>query len=332
MNRPGFVDLQVNGSFGIDFSDPSTTVEQVLRISQSLVQNGTVGLLATVMTNPREVMESCIRTIAEAIRKQRDRAPILGIHMEGPFISPEYGYRGMHVSDSVCSPDILWFERLQKIAEGHIRLVTLAPEYENSCNFIRAVCPGVIVSAGHCNCSLVHARRAVESGLTMATHIGNGCRQQIDRHDNPIVNLLACGEISLSFIPDGIHLPEGFIRMLLKSRPIDKLIVVSDAVQFAGMPTGTYTTSSGHEVQLNAEGRLSLASDPHVMAGSSATMLKCMNHLASLNILTEEELWQVGLENPLRMLGMRVEDCSRQAEGVWFDEQERRFHLPADRA
>jgi N-acetylglucosamine-6-phosphate deacetylase len=330
MKRSGFVDLQLNGSYGIDFSDPSTTVDEVLGVSQKLVQNGTAGFLATVITNPLEVMETCVRTIAGAIRKQREHAPILGIHLEGPFISPEYGYRGIHNPESVCPPDLPWFESLQEIAEGHIRIVTLAPEYENACEFIRAISPRVIVSAGHSNCSFAHARKAVEAGLTMATHIGNGCRQQIDRHDNPIVNLLACGEITLSFIPDGNHLPEGFIRTVLNSRPVDKLIVVSDAVQFSGMLPGKYTTNSGVEVILNAAGRLSLVSDPTLMAGSSATMLTCMNHLASLEVLTEEELWQLGLENPLRMLGMCVEECAGGDRGVWFDDQAKRFHLSAD--
>jgi N-acetylglucosamine-6-phosphate deacetylase len=332
MKRSGFVDLQLNGSFGIDFSDPSTTVDEVLGVSQKLVQNGTAGFLATVITNPREVMETCVRTIAAAIRKQRDHAPILGIHLEGPFISPEYGYRGIHNAESVCPPDLQWFESLQEIAEGHIRIVTLAPEYKNACEFIRAISPRIIVSAGHSNCSFAHARKAVEAGLTMATHIGNGCRQQIDRHDNPIVNLLACGEITLCFIPDGVHLPEGFIQMLLKSRPVDKLIVVSDAVRFAGMPPGKYTTSSGVEVLLDPVGRLSLASDPNIMAGSTATMLKCMNHLASLKVLAEDKLWQLGLENPLRMLGMSGNDWSSREGGVWFDDQEKRFHCSADRA
>jgi N-acetylglucosamine-6-phosphate deacetylase len=325
--RPGFVDLQVNGSFGIDFSDPSTTVDQVLHLSTSLVQHGTVGFLATVVPNPREVMEACVHTIAGAIRTQKGEGPILGIHLEGPFISPEYGYRGMHGPDSICPPDREWFEKIQKIAEGHIRLVTLAPEYDGACDFIRAASPRAIVSAGHCNCSLAQVRRAVAAGLSVATHIGNGCRQQIDRHDNPIVNLLACGELNLSFISDGVHLPEGFLRMLLNARPIDKLIVISDASQFAGMPPGKYTTSAGIEVLVSKEGRLCLASDPDVMAGSSASMLECMNHLASLGVLTEDELWKVGYENPLRILGMSGDTYPGKENVVWFDAQERLFKL-----
>ena len=327
MKHPGFVDLQVNGSFDVDFSDPSTTVEQVLQVSRKLVGNGTVGFLATVLTNAREAMEECIRTIAEAIHQQGGEGPILGIHMEGPFISPEYGYRGIHAAEFVCPPDVEWFGRLQKLANGHIRFVTLAPELEHSADFIRAVSPDVIISAGHSDCSFAQAQAAVEAGLKMATHIGNGCRQQIDRHNNPIVNLLACKEIALSFIPDGFHLPEGFVRMLLNSRPIDRLVVVSDAVRFAGMPAGEYKTESGIDVSMSVEGRLSLVSDSNVLAGSSATMLKCMNHLASLGILTEEELWQVGFGNPLRMLGFGPDANVGQHEEVRFDELDQQFRL-----
>src|SRR5512136_2849900 len=119
MNHPGFIDLQVNGYSGVDFSDPATTDDQILQTAEILAQNGTVGFLATITTQPREIMEACVRTIASAIRKQSAHGFIRGvhgfirgvhgfirgIHIEGPFISPEYGYRGMHPADSVCAPD-----------------------------------------------------------------------------------------------------------------------------------------------------------------------------------------------------------------------------------
>jgi N-acetylglucosamine-6-phosphate deacetylase len=329
VTRPGFIDLQVNGYSGIDFSDPGTTVDQILEAAETLAQNGTAGFLASVTTRPREVMETCIQTIAEAIKKQGMRGRVLGIHMEGPFISPEYGYRGAHPADSVSPPDLLWFGRVQKLAEGNIRIVTIAPEYENALEFIQAAAPRVVVSAGHTNSSFARVRQAVGVGLTMATHIGNGCRQTIDRHDNPVVNLLACSEVTLCFIPDGFHLPEAFIRLVISCRPIEKLVVVSDAVRFAGMAPGRYTANSGAEVVLSSEGRLCLASDPQIMAGSSSNMIKCMNYLSSLGVLSEEELWRVGYENPLKILGLRPENLPIGRDKVGYDVELQRFKLLA---
>ena len=327
MKKPGFIDLQLNGSFGVDFSDPATTVDEILDVSVAILENGTRGFLATIITGPRDAMQSCVRTLATAIRKQGTHGPLLGIHLEGPFISPLDGYRGAHPVASVIPPDIEWFRQLQKISEGNIRIVTLAPEYANSADFIRAVTPGVIVGAGHTACSYAEARSAVESGLTFATHIGNACLHTVDRHNNPIVNLLACTEIVLSFIADGFHLPESFIRMLIGSRPVSKLIAVSDAVKYAGMKPGRYRMSSGEGVILSNDGRLCLESDSYIMAGSSFTLLQCMDHLASLRILSQEELWQVGYLNPLRLLGRNPAEFEDSENLVEYDEVTQKFKL-----
>jgi N-acetylglucosamine-6-phosphate deacetylase len=324
---PGFIDIQVNGYAGVDFSDPETTPDQVLEVAEDLARMGTIGFLATITTRPREVMETCVATVASAIEREGKRGHILGIHLEGPFISPEHGFRGVHPADAVSPPDLDWFTKLQKLSGGNVRLVTLAPEHETAAQFIEVVARGVVVSAGHTNCSFAQLRKAINAGLTIATHIGNGCRQTLDRHDNPVINLLACSEITLSFISDGIHLPEAFIRALVNSRPPQKLVVVSDSVKFAGLTPGRYTTSSGAEVILSDDGRLCLASEPDIMAGSSATMFKCMNHLASLRVLSEADLWQVGFSNQLRLLGISNERFANRLGNLEYDPVVQRFHI-----
>ena len=98
-------------------------------------------------------------------------------------------------------------------------------------------------------------------------------------------------------------------------------------MKFSGMAPGKYATSSGSEVVLADNGRLSLASDPNVLAGSSSTMLQCMNHLASLGVFSENEMWQVGFTNPLRILGLPPEHFSRQRQQVKYDAQEQQFRV-----
>ncbi len=325
MSICGFIDLQVNGYAGVDFSDSKTTPEMILDVAEVLADQGTVGFLATVTTNQRTVIEHCVETITSAIVKQHKKRHILGIHLEGPFISSEYGYRGIHSEGSICFPDIGWFSLLQEKSRGNIRMVTLAPELAGALEFIGSVSPGVIASVGHSQCSFENVREAVREGLSIATHIGNGCRQIIDRHDNPIVNILACSELGLSFISDGFHLPEAFIRMILRSRPVEKLYVVSDAVKFAGMPAGIYSLKDGEKISLAQDGRLCLLSDPNVLAGSTSNMLKCMNNLAMLDVFTEDELYQIGCLNQMTLLKMDPNELTPCGARIAFDSVAKQF-------
>ncbi len=325
MKAPGFVDLQVNGYAGVDFHDPSTTVADVLICAEALARAGTAGFLATITTSPRESMERCVDTLRQAIERQGAAGNILGIHLEGPFISPEYGFVGMHPPRAVSPPDASWLEKVRKLAGGHLKMVTLAPEYEQSAALIAAFSPEIIFAAGHSNAAYPQLQKAVRAGLRMATHVGNGCVQTVDRHNNPLVHILASAELILSFIPDGFHLPEAFIRMLVNSRPVEKLIAVSDAMTQAGLPPGEYENIDGTRVVLEENGWLHTAGDANVLAGSSYNLLQCMNHLAALSILDDEGLWRVGLLNPLKMLGLDVETFLKRGGGLRYDSATRRF-------
>ena len=324
MRIAGFVDLQVNGYAGIDLNDPGTSLRDVLEMAEILGQKGTAGFLATIITNSADVMEVCVSTVARAMKEQPSPGRVLGIHLEGPFISAGYGYRGVHPAEHVRGPDLEWFRRVQVIAEGNVRLITLAPEYSNAVEFIRAVAGEVVVSVGHSDCSYGELRAASASGLSMGTHVGNGCRQTIDRHQNPIVNILACTELTLSFIADGFHLPEAFIRTLIASRSPEKLIVVSDSTSMAGVAPGRYTWCC-KEVVLRPDGRLHLADDENLLAGSSCNMMQCMNRLASLDVLSEEALWSVGHTNPLRVLGRSGDQLAPCGKGIRYEAEKKRF-------
>jgi N-acetylglucosamine-6-phosphate deacetylase len=324
MQIPGFVDLQVNGYAGVDFLVPETTVDDILRAAETLRQRGTAGFLLTVTTNSRANIETNVRHAREAMDRQGPDGPILGIHLEGPFISPEYGYRGAHMEKYIQPPDIDWFRRLQDAAGGAVRLVTLAPELPGALEFIRAVTPQVAVATGHANPGYDQLRHAVDAGLTLVTHFGNGVRPDIPRHDNVLVSTLACPELDICFIADGHHLPEPFLRMLIARVPLDRLAVVSDTVMYAGLQPGLYSREDT-EIRLRPDGRLCLANDERLLYGSSANMLECINHLASLDLLTPEQMLQVGLLNPLRMLGIPTEPFLARRPTVRYDEQSRRW-------
>ena len=306
MKLPGFVDLQVNGYAGVDFLVPETSVDDILGAAEALRQRGTAGFLLTVTTNRKDAIETNIAHAREAMRRQGPDGNILGIHLEGPFISPEYGYRGAHMPDYILPPDTEWFAKLQEIAEGTIRMVTVAPEIEGALDFIRAVSPTVLVSLGHADPDYATLRQAIDAGLSTVTHFGNGCRPEMNRHDNILIRILACPELHLCLISDGQHLPEPFLRMALHRVPSEHLVITSDMVMYAGLPPGIYERESTR-IRLREDGRLCLADDEKLLYGSCLTMLECMNHLAGLGLYSVAELLQVGLDNPLHLIGMEAD-------------------------
>jgi len=326
IDLPGFVDLQVNGYAGVDFLDPATTVEDILRAARSLRQQGTAGFLLTVCTHRREAIETCIAHAREAMDRQGPGGNLLGIHLEGPFISPEYGYRGAHQAPYIIPPDLGWFRHLQSIARGALRMVTIAPELPGAIEFIRAVSGDLLVSAGHANPDYPVLRQAIGAGLRAVTHFGNGCRPEIHRHDNVLVRILACPELRLCFIPDGQHLPEPFLRMLLNLVPRERLAVTSDMVMYAGMPPGVYPREAAR-IRLREDGRLCLADDEKLLYGSCSTMLQCINHLGALGLVTAEDLVRLGVSNPLRLIGIDPERFLQQPAGVAWEAERRRFRV-----
>lgn len=321
---PGFVDLQVNGYAGVDFLDPATTVDQTLEAAFRLRERGTAWFLVTTTTHRRDAVEANIRRARQVMDLQGPDGPVLGIHLEGPFISPEYGYRGAHLPQYITPPDLDWFRHLQDLARGAIRMVTIAPEAPGAIPFIRAVAGETLVSLGHANPDYQTLRRAIDAGLKAVTHFGNGCRPEIPRHDNILVRVLACPELSLCFIPDGQHLPEPFLRMLLCRVPPERLAITSDMVMYAGMPPGLYERE-GYRIRLREDGRLCLADDEKLLYGSCRTMLECVNHLAGLGPASPETLVDLGLTTPLRLLGLEPAEFLRRPAGVEWDPVQRRF-------
>ncbi len=308
--RNGFVDLQVNGWLGRDFTEPGLTVEKLKEITREYVCRGTIAYCPTIFTGKIEGYQENFPVIAAAMKDPEIGAHILGIHLEGPFISPEPGAVGAHPKDYILEPDIETFDRFQEWAEGNIKILTVAPDQPGSIELIRhAAASGVVVSIGHHLASDEEMAGAAAAGAKLATHIGNGIPNEIHRHDNPLWWQLACDELSGLFITDGHHLPADFIKVALRAKTVDRFIVTSDASSLAGLPPGKYTVNNGLPVVINDAGRI-YSAQTKGLAGSHSTIFECMNHLASLNLLSEDELWRVGRVNPLRVLGRNPEDLA----------------------
>jgi N-acetylglucosamine-6-phosphate deacetylase len=318
MKEPtGFVDLQVNGYQGVSFSSESLTAAEIARVSRELAQAGTAAFCSTVVTSSWATYEHVLPLLAAAIKNGGDGARMLGVHMEGPFISPLPGAVGVHPKEHVRAPDIAELDRLFELSQGTLKVLTVAPEVPGMPAFIRhAVELGVTVSVGHTMAGADDVQRAVEAGATLCTHLGNGCPNEIHRHDNSIWAQLG-SSLKVMMISDGEHLPPAVIRAFMRARPADELIVTSDAAPVAGFPPGEYECFGSH-VRITESGRVENLDAP-TLAGSSARMLNCLNHLADLGYRDEDLLWKLGVINPLAAIGLSSEDVDWPASSrvVW---------------
>ena len=256
---PGFLDMQVNGYMGNDYSLEDFSEDQIVEIISHLNRSGTTQHLPTVITSPRERILRNLRIITQAIRDSEDIAhAISGIHMEGPFISPNDGPRGAHNAAYVRPPDLNEFKQWQEVAEGRITTVTLAPEWEGALEFIQEITSmGVIAAIGHTAASPDQIKAAVEAGARLSTHLGNASHPMIPRLKNYIWEQLAEDQLMAGIICDGFHLPKSVVQVFTRAKGLDRLILVSDAAYLGGLKPGLYRWNDV-EVQVFDDGHLGL--------------------------------------------------------------------------
>ena len=228
-----YLDLQLNGYWGADFNARGLKTQSCHAACKALRAAAVAGVLATIITDDLNRMCARLARIA-AIRRQDPLIArmILGIHVEGPFLDPEPGYAGAHPRDFIRPADLEAMKRLLDAACGLVRIVTLAPEHDPGLKVTRWLAgQKIIVSAGHCNPSRDQLRAAIDAGLSMFTHLGNGCPMLLHRHDNIIQRVLSLADyLWIGFIGDGIHIPYPTLANYLRSTPADRAIIVSDGI------------------------------------------------------------------------------------------------------
>ena len=299
---PGFIDLQVNGYQGVDFSGEALTEEDFIRASWGLIRQGTAGFLPTIITSPERIYARNLPIMMQGMRNGGLDQHILGFHIEGPFLSPQPGARGAHNPKWMKAPEIDFFKRMMDWSEGKIRMITIAAELPGAEEFCEyAAEQGVVVSLGHQLAKETDIERLRKARAKAFTHLGNGLPHTIDRHGNPIHAALVAGDMKVMFIPDGHHIPPMLIEIFKRCKPLSQLVAVSDASPAAGLPPGQYFFS-GNPVELAPDGRL-YNPETGYLVGSSYSMLECMRHLASLGIFDQQGLYQLCYSNPLALIG-----------------------------
>jgi N-acetylglucosamine-6-phosphate deacetylase len=268
-----YFDLQVNGYGGVDFNQDDLSADDLHRACEKLHADGGGTILATIITEKLDRMCARVARIAELRSKDPlAQQAIVGIHVEGPFISDVIGYVGAHPRDATMPATVESAQRLQDAAGGLLRLITLAPERDaNFATTAWLAKQGVVVSAGHTDASLDQLKGAIDAGLSMFTHVGNGCPMTgMHRHDNIVQRALHLREkLWLCFIADLVHVPTVALKNYLDLAG-DRAIVVTDAVAPAGLGPGRYQL--GRWDLLVGDDMVCRAPDGSHFVGSAITM------------------------------------------------------------
>jgi N-acetylglucosamine-6-phosphate deacetylase len=288
----GFLDLQVNGYAGVDFNSDSLTLDELRSACQRLADDGVAGILATVITADLDRMVSRLKRVVSL----REEDPLVGkiiwgLHIEGPFLRPEPGYVGAHPPQHVRAADVGMMQTLLDAAGGLARIVTLAPEQDAGFQVTRLLAnKGIIVSAGHCDPSAETLSAAIDAGLSVFTHLGNGCPALLPRHDNVIQRVLSLADrLWITFIADGAHVPFAALGNYLRVVGSDRAIIVTDAIAAAGMGPGQYRVGDVEAI-VGADLVPRLSSNPQHLAGSALTMPRAASNLRQHLKLTETEI------------------------------------------
>ena len=302
--QSGFFDLQVNGYAGVDFNTDDLSDEQVHLACERLAADGAGGVLATLVTDDVSRMAARLeRLVAMRRGDALVERVIAGFHVEGPFINERDGFRGAHPQRFIRPADVDVAKRLLDAGAGLVRLVTLAPERDAGLAVTRlCVDAGVAVAAGHCDASLDELRAALDAGLSVFTHLGNGCPLTMPRHDNIIQRALSLRErLWLTFIADGAHVPFFALANFLALAGEDRAIIVTDAMAAAALGPGTYRLGR-REVMVD-ENMIAHGPDGY-LAGSAATMGRMIDNLRRCVCLSDDAIRRVTSSNPRRAIGL----------------------------
>jgi len=299
---PGLIDIQINGYMGVDFSGKDLTINDIRKATRELWKEGVTTFFPTLITNEHNALKKNFTILAQALDDPEIGLSIPGFHLEGPYISPVQGFRGAHLEKYIRKPDWQEFMIYQKAARGGIKLITVAPEVEGAIPFIRKCAEdGVIVSLGHHNGSADIIRQAIDAGASMSTHLGNGCANMIDRHNNPLWPQLADDRLTPTIIADGYHLTKEELQTFYKVKGAGNIILVSDALDLAGLPPGEYIR--GERSVLLTSNVVKFPAE-NVLAGAASPISKCVGNIMQFTQCSLKDAIHMASTNPAKMFGL----------------------------
>lgn len=298
---PAFFDVHIHGSAGHDVMEG--TPEALGAIGGFLARHGVGSYLATTVTADMDMTLRSLEKLARAIRRNQPAdqpgAQPVGIHLEGPFLSPHK--RGAHPERLLQKPSVQLLDRMWQAAEGQVRLLTIAPELPGADETIaHAVKLGIRVSLGHSNATLSEARRGVELGAASATHTFNAMRSFDHREPGLVGEVLTNDELFAELICDGLHVEPTAVRVYWKMKGRERGILITDAMSAAGMPDGPYKLG---ELDVRVENGRCLIEE-NTLAGSTLTLDAGLRNFSAFTGASLTEIFPLATHNPARMIGL----------------------------
>ncbi len=315
---PGFIDQHVHGAAASDAMDG--TVEDISKIACALAKEGTTAFLPTTMTQSPENITKALEAIKEYMESNPETgSKVLGVHLEGPFISPDF--IGAQPLEYVAKPDVDVFKKYQAASGNNIRVVSLAPEVEGSKELIKYLKENnIVASIGHTNSKFSDIEAGIEAGLTNVTHTFNAQKPLHHREIGTVGSALLFDELNCELICDTIHVCVPAIKLVVKSKPRNKVTLITDAMRAKHMPDGLYELGGQPVVVKNGEARLTNGT----LAGSVLRMNHAVRNVHQLAGTELTHVLDMASLNPAQNLGVDDERGSikvgKYADLVVLDE------------
>ncbi|MFJ8071971.1 N-acetylglucosamine-6-phosphate deacetylase [Peribacillus sp. NPDC096447] len=293
---PGAIDIHIHGASNSDAMD--ATHEALSTMAETLPKEGTTSFLATTMTQSTEAIESALLNAGKYIENQsQEHAEIIGIHLEGPFISPVR--KGAQPEEHIVDPNVTLFKRWQEMAENQIKLVTLAPEQPNGLDLAAHLkATGVVASIGHSDATYDQIDEAIQAGTTHVTHLYNGMRGLHHREPGVLGAAYLRDELYVELIADGIHCRPEMIKLAYNQITSERMILITDSLRAKWLEKGTYDLG-GQPVYVN-ETKATLSDG--TLAGSILKMNDAIKNTMEYTDCSMTDIIKMTAENPAKQL------------------------------
>lgn len=294
---PGFIDIHTHGAVGVDVN--AASAEELGKIGHFMATQGTTSWLCSVLTDTKEQTLWCIDEFKKHKQKEYDAANLLGIHLEGPFLASEF--KGAMPEHLLRGADLALLKEYQEAAEGNIRYLTVSPEIEGIVEAIPAIRKlGIVVAIGHSGADYDTSMKAIEKGAASCTHIFNAMKL-LHQHFPAIMGAALESDIYCEAICDGRHLHPGVVRLLIKTKGIDRVVAITDSIMAAGLPDGNYKLGVNDVVVVDGDAKLA---SNGVRAGSTLTTGQALKNIMAFTGRPIEEVLKLLTENPAKLIGV----------------------------
>ncbi len=294
---PGFIETHTHGAIGVDFND--VTIEKIEKVCTFYLNHGVAAFLPTILSDTKEKLLELVKIWNKARKEIKVGAKILGIHLEGPFLSKEF--KGAMPESCLRNPSIDEFFEYQANSDNIIKMITVAPELNGMQNFIKVVNKtGVVVSMGHTSADYETAMTAIENGVKCSTHTWNAMKLSTQR-EPAVLGAIFESDIYAELICDGLHVHKTNILNSIKLKGIDKILAVTDSISATGLPDGKYKLGINEIIVKNGNATLK---DGVTKAGSVLCPDECFKNLVEWTGLSPQEAIKMMSENQARLLNI----------------------------